>query len=250
MAAVVLGPTAVLVAIYMGKMETPRFVAPAMPLLSLGTALLIEALIAASTRVRVVALTVLVAAGLASWVARRPAHVWDGFLYHLATFMTPYEMYQEKSFLDATNGKMFDVLELSCDACRAQDLNILSVEWRQFNEIARRLILAGARGARVERAGSELLAGSPPAFQYRFDLDGRKITLILFERPHELPDPREVITVADFLSTRSRTTVVTSDPALRKALLDSRPTTTAGFGARYVLWEHVSTYSAHLPQSP
>ncbi len=248
MAAVVLGPTAVLVAIYMGKMETPRFVAPAMPLLSLGTALLIEALIAASTRVRVVALTVLVVAGLASWAARKPAHVWDGFRDHLATFMTPYEMYQEKSFLDATNGKMFDdALELSCDACRAQDLNILSIEWRQFNEITRRLILAGAR---VERAGSESLAGSPPAFQYRFDLDGRKITLILFERPHELPDPREVITVADFLSTRSRTTVVTSDPALRKALLDARPTTTAGFGARYVLWEHVSTYSAHLPQHP
>ena len=157
-------------------------------------------------------------------------------------------MYREKSFLDATNGKMFDdALELSCDACRAQDLNILSVDWRQLNEIARRLILAGAR---LERAGSEPLAGAPPAFQYRFDLDGRKITLILFERPHELPDPREVITVADLLSTRSRTTVVTSDPALLKALLDARPTTTSGFGARYALWEHVSTYSAHLPQRP
>ena len=71
-AVVVLGPTAVLVATYMGKMETPRFVAPAMPLLALGTALLIEALIAASTRVRVMAPTVLVVAGLASWAARRP----------------------------------------------------------------------------------------------------------------------------------------------------------------------------------
>lgn len=247
-AAVVLGPTAVLVAIYMGKMETPRFVGPAMPLLSLGTALLIEALIAAGTRVRVMALTVLVAAGLASWVARRPAHVWDGFRYHLATFMTPYEMYREKVFLDATNGKMFDdALELSCDTCRAQNLNILSAEWRQFNEITRRLILAGAR---LEKAGPEPLAGSPPAFQYRFGLGGREITLILFERPHQLLDPREVITVADFLSTRGRTVVVTSDPALLKALLDATPTTTPGFSARFPLWEHVSTYSAHLPPRP
>ena len=246
-AVAILAPAAVMIVVYLGKLSSPRFMAPATTLLAPGTAMLIEAVIAARVRTRAASGVLLALCVVLAWFVRQPFEVWDGFRYKWATYLAPYEMFREKRFLDATNPAMVsDALELTCHECAGQDLSILSIEWRQFNEVVRWLVLDGAK---LTDAGAESLADGPKARVYRFNLDGRTVSVYLFERGREWKTPAELVAAVAELQGRGRVDVLVSDVGLLKALQPALPSATTGYAAEYDHWAwHVSQLSLHLPR--
>ena len=244
----IFAPAGAITLIYLGQMDTPRFISPAATFLAVGTAMLVEAATRARPTVRAASAVGLAAAVAITWFVRQPLTIWDGFRYKYATYLAPYEMYREKSFLNTMNDFMYaDALEDSCAECLNRPLEVLSIEWRQFNEFNRRMVLAGAR---LRQVRIEPLAGTPAVQTYRFDDHGRAVSVYLFERPREFTTPVQSIAAAAELDRLGDVTVLVSDADLLAALLAGLPTSTRGFAASYDRWEtHLSQFSLHLPQA-
>ena len=163
---IVLGPLAVIVFLYLGKLETPRFVASASPFLALGTAMLIERILRASRRTQGLAAASVLTLAIGTWAARMPGMTNDGFRYRWATHLTPFERFREKRYL-APSAERMVARALTCGGRRNQNLSILAINWRAHPEVVRGLILRRAQyvgGAPLVHRARKLGAGS----QYRF----------------------------------------------------------------------------------
>ena len=244
----ILAPAGVITTIYLGQMDSPRFIAPAATFLAMGTAMLIEAVIGARATVRNASFAVLTGCLALTWFARQPLQIWDGYRYKYTTYLAPFEMFREKVFLHDSNDQMYsDAIEQSCAECKQVPLEILSIEWRQFNEVVRRMVLDGARLTEISH---EPLVGEPAPLVYRFDLRGRPVSIYLFERPREFTLPSQAVAAAAELDRRGDLTVLVSDPELAATMLAKLPMLSMGFEALYDRWqEHLSQINLHSKQA-
>lgn len=235
---IVLGPMTIMSMLYMGKMETPRFLASASPFLALGTALLIEAVLRSERRVKLGAVAMLLSTLLATWALREPGMANDGFRYRWAVYLTPYERFREKQFLAKTSRPMFeDALELSCAECRDQNLIILATGWRPFNEVIRQLVL---RGAKLEAVTSD--GGT-----YRFSMNDRMLTVRIMNAAGPALTGDDLAYALRALRSNGRVAVVDWNKDVVRRLLRSDPSGQPGYSARYDRHENSSAVSAHFP---
>lgn len=216
---IVLGPSAVIVFLYLGKLETPRFVASASPFLALGTAMLIERILRSTLRVQLMASAVVLMLAIGTWAIRSPGMTNDGFRYRWATYLTPYERFREKRFLASSAERMID-RSLQCDGCSNENLSVLAINWRAFPEAVRGLILRGARHV----GGAPPVPGAPKlGVGTQFRLGDRLVTVYNLDAFSSSVRPSDFPVALDALRAAGRVSVIGSSLPVIKELLRERP---------------------------
>ncbi len=244
---IVLAPPAITALLYLAKMDTPRYFASASPFLALGSAMLIERLIRSARRTRAIALAALITAMAATWAVRSPGMTNDGFRYRWAVYLTPYERFREKRFLAQSAPRMFeDAIENGCEQRQGQDLSIIAMTWRHFAELARRMVLVGAR---LEGADSHQFGQAPPGARYRFRLGGRAVNLFNLNKAAPTLGASDLAAIVDQLRSRGRVTVVGWQEDKIRGLLERHRGGRAGYSGAYERYQRASTFSAHFNQA-
>ncbi len=135
-----IGPSILLAFIYSGRMDTPRFLVPAMPFLALAGGISVSAFWATLARTwltAAVALCMLAATITITWIARTPNYVWDGYRFKYATYATPIKTLLLKRQLNDADKQLNNFAQ----EFRDQDSLFIAASWRLYNAQQRFLIL-------------------------------------------------------------------------------------------------------------
>jgi len=211
-AAFFIGPSILLAFIYSGRMDTPRFLVPAMPFLALAGGISASAFSAALARTWLTAavmLCMLAATITITWIARTPNYVWDGYRFKYATYATPIKTFLMKRQLNDADKQLNNFVR----EFRDQDSLFVAASWRLYNAQQRFLILNNW----AEQGSRQLVnlpISSPNIGCLLYVKESQKLELCLAELGREYKSYQQAEEVLLQLSEMYSNIYLLTDPAI------------------------------------
>lgn len=213
-AAFFMGPSILLAFIYSGRMDTPRFLVPAMPFLALAGGISVSAFWTAFTRTwrtALVGFCMIAATITVTWIARTPNYVWDGYRFKYATYATPIKTLLLKRQLNDADKLLNNFMREFPD----QDTLFIAASWRLYNAQQRFLILNNW----TEKGSRQLV--NPPISSASIGCllyvkESQKLELCLAELGREYKSYQQAEEVLIRLSETYSNIYLLTDPAIIK----------------------------------
>ena len=243
-AAFFIGPSMLLAFIYSGRMDTPRFLVPAMPFLALAGGISASAFWAALARTwltAAVALCMLVATITITWIARTPNYVWDGYRFKYATYATPIKTLLLKRQLNDADKQLNNFVR----EFRDQDSLFVAASWRLYNAQQRFLILNDWTEQGARRLVN-LPISSPNIGCLLYVKETQKLELCLAELGREYKSYQQAEEVLIRLSETYSNIYLLTDPAIIKNNPALRSRTNTILESINSDWDHYTMLLLHM----
>ncbi|KAB2707604.1 hypothetical protein F9K88_19970 [Brucella intermedia] len=239
-----IGPSILLAFIYSGRMDTPRFLVPAMPFLALAGGISASAFWATLARTWLtasVALCMFAATITITWIARTPNYVWDGYRFKYATYATPIKTLLLKKQLNDADKQLNNFAR----EFRDQNSLFVAANWRLYNAQRRFLILNNwtEQGARQL---ANLPTSSPNIGCLLYVKETQNLELCLAELGREYKSYQQAEEILFRLSERYSNIYLLTDPAIIKNNPALRSRTNTILESINSDWDHYTMLLLHM----